>query len=95
MAKNKRVALTLSSEVYEVLAEIAHLTNKPKTAIVTEILVSSLPIFKQVAVAIKQAREGQNQLAIDTAVKFLQDASNTVNQAQIDLTYIEVKYANT
>lgn len=94
MTKNKRVALTLPPEIDSVLTELSSLSNQPKTAIITEILTDSLPIFSTVIDALKAVKEGQNQIAIDAAAKFLQDASNSINQAHIDFGGIKAKHGD-
>ena len=92
MVQNKRVALTLPPQIDDVLTELSELTATPKTAIITEMLSDSVSVFEQVIVAIKQAKEGQKSLAIETVAKFLQDASHTVNQAHLDLGGMKAKH---
>ena len=85
MSRQKRVALTLTPLVDEVLTELSDLTGQPKTGIITEILTDSLPIFIQVIKAIKEAKEGQLEQAIQTTSKFIGDAQGIVSQAHLDL----------
>lgn len=92
MAKNKRVALTLTPDVDDVLTELSDLLGQPKTALITEILVDSLPTFKGVILAIKQTKQGQKELAIETAAKFLQEASTSLNQSHLDLGELKGKH---
>jgi len=92
MAKNKRVALTLSPEVDDVLTELSGLLGQPKTALITEILVDALPTFRGITQAIKQAKDGQKEQALETASKFLQDASQSLNQAHMDFGGMKVKH---
>lgn len=91
MAKNKRVALTLPPEIYDVLSEISLLMGQPKTSLITEILVDSLPVFQTLVIALKQAKDGQQKLALETTAKFLQDGSNLINQAHIDFGVIKAR----
>lgn len=94
MRKNKRVALTLPPELDDILTQLSELTATPKTAIITEILTDTMPVFMEVIKAIKQSKEGQNQLAIETAAKFLQNASQTLNQAHIDFGGLKAKHGD-
>ena len=84
MSQSQRVALTLPSEIDDVLTQISKLTGTPKTKLITELLKDAMPVMVQVIKAIKQAKEGQESLAIETMGKFLKDASNSLNQAHID-----------
>ena len=85
MPRPRRVALTLSPNVDDVLTELSDLTGQPKTGIINEILTDSLPIFIQVVKALKEAKEGQLELAIKTTSKFIGDAQGIVSQAHLDL----------
>lgn len=84
MAQKHRVALTLNDELDSVLTTLSKLTSSPKTAIITELLMESLPVFHTVINAIEAARLGQQQAVVDSLAGFLQDASGIVNQAHID-----------
>lgn len=90
--QNKRVALTLPPEIDDVLTEISQLTATPKTALITELLSDSMPVMLEVCKAIKQVKEGQKQLVIETMGKFLGTASNSLNQAHIDFGGLKGKY---
>lgn len=92
MAQNKRVALTLPPDLDAILTELSELTATPKTAIITEILNDTMPIFSEVIKAIKASKEGQKELAIETAAKFLNDASLKLNQAHIDFGGMKAKH---
>ena len=92
MAQNKRVALTLPAEVDAILSELSVLMSTPKTALITEILVDSLPTFQMVLTAVRQSKEGQKQLAVQTAEKFLQDVSFTLNQTHMDLGVLKERH---
>lgn len=94
VAQNKRVALSLPLEIDDLLTELSKLTATPKTAIITELLTDSLPVIAQVIEAIKQAKSGQKNLAIETMAKFLADGSNTLNQAHIDFGGIKAKHGD-
>lgn len=94
MAQNKRVALSLAPEIDEILTELSKLTAQPKTAIITELLTDALPVMGQVIVAIKQAKTGQEKLALETMAKFLADGSNTLNQSHIEFGGLKAKYAD-
>jgi hypothetical protein len=85
MSKQKRIALTVSPFLDEVLTELSDLTGQPKTGIIIEILNDSQPIFIQVIKAIKEAKEGHLDLAIKTTSKFIGDAQVVVSQAHLDL----------
>ncbi len=84
MTQKRRVALTLDSELDSVISILAKLTNTPKTAVITELLIESLPVMKTVIGALEAAKEGKQQAAIDTMANFLHEASGIVNQAHID-----------
>lgn len=91
MRKNKRVALTLPPALDDILTELSGLTSTPKTAIITEILNDTMPIFSEVIKAIKASKDGQKEVAIETAAKFLQDASSMLNQAHMDFGGMKAK----
>lgn len=94
MQRNKRVALTLTPELDAILTQLSELTATPKTAIITEILNDMTPILTEVVSALKQTKEGQKELAIETAAKFLQGASQMLNQAHIDFGGIKAKHGD-
>lgn len=94
MRKNKRVALTLPPELDDMLTELSELSATPKTAIITEILTDMTPILSEVVKALKQTKEGQKELAIETAAKFLQGASSMLNQAHIDFGAVKAKHGD-
>lgn len=83
--KSKRVALTLSPEIDDVITGISKATNTPKTAIITELLRDTLPAFQQVLDAIEEAKRGQQELAVQMMTEFLGKASLSLNQAHLDL----------
>ena len=92
MAQNKRVALSLPPDLDEALTRLSLILNQPKTAIITELLVDSLPVIIDTIKAIEQVKEGQEKLAIETMGKFLGEASGLVNQAHIELGGLKAKH---
>ena len=84
MIKKNRIGLTLSDELDGVITTLAKLTNSPKTAVITELLMEALPVMETVILALQEAKEGKQQAAIDTMANFLKDASGIVNQAHIE-----------
>ena len=91
-SKSKRIALTLPPEIDSLLAEVSALTGTAKTGLITELLRDTVPVMKQVIESIKQAKQGQEKLAIETMAKFLSDASIKLNQAHIDFGGEKAKY---
>lgn len=92
MSQNKRVALSLPPKIDDILTELSKLTAQPKTVIITELLSDSLPIFEQVIKAINEAKQGHEQLAIETMGKFLAETSNSLNQAHIEFGGVKAKH---
>jgi hypothetical protein len=84
MIKKNRIGLTLSDELDGVITTLSKLTNSPKTAVITELLMESLPVMRMVISSLESVKQDKQQAAIDTMGKFLQDASGLVNQAHID-----------
>jgi len=53
----RRVKVTLSQEVWDVVAEIHRLTDTPRAAIISELLDQVMPALKQTMEAIRIAKE--------------------------------------
>jgi len=92
-SRQLRIALTVRGETDEVLRELSVLLNKPKTAIITEIVQDTLPALKKVIQAIKQVKTGQEQVALQTVQGFLIDAANTMAQTNIYFEELRKNYA--
>jgi hypothetical protein len=94
MAKSKkiRIALSLPDDVDSVLSEISKLTNTPKTTIVTQLVVESMPAFQSVLDAVKQALEGRKQAAYDSMLGFVAKAHTDLNQIDLDLDQFKGKH---
>jgi hypothetical protein len=87
-----RIALTLPAEADSVLSEISKLTNTPKTTIVTQLVVESMPAFQSVLEAVKQAHEGRKQAAYDAMLGFVAKAHTDLNQIDLDLGQFKGKH---
>jgi predicted DNA-binding protein len=94
MAKSRkiRVALSLPDEADSVLSEISKLTNTPKTTIVTQLVVESMPAFQSVLEAVKEAQEGRKQAAYDAMLGFVAKAHTDLNQIDLDLDQFKGKH---
>jgi predicted DNA-binding protein len=87
-----RIALTLPAEADSVLSEISKLTNTPKTTIVTQLVVESMPAFQSVLEAVKEAQEGRKQAAYDAMLGFVAKAHTDLNQIDLDLDQFKGKH---
>lgn len=85
MAKGKRIALCVPPDIDAVITRLSKLTNTPKTAIVTDLLINTVPVMVGVIEAIEQTKLGQQELAINALAQFLGDAQSKVNQMHFDL----------
>lgn len=83
-SKKIRIALSLPDDVDAVLKRLSKATNTPKTAIITELLLDTLPVFQEVLKAIEEVKQGQKEAAIQTMSDFLDKASGLLNQTSID-----------
>lgn len=83
-AKKNRIGLTLNDDLDGVISKLAKLTNSPKTAVITELLMEALPVMQLAVDSLEVAQQGKKQAALETMAGFLQDASGLLNQAHID-----------
>ena len=83
-AERRRIHVTLSVESFEMVEEIAELTNSPKAAILAEMFDEILPAFKSTLDALRvakdQPREAQ-RLITNFAAKSVMD----LQQSNLDL----------
>lgn len=88
MTQNKdrkvRVALTLPPDIDSVLSKFAELTKQPKTKVITGLLEDMLPTLNQALDALIAARDGKKELIIDVMNNFIERATSTRDQAEID-----------
>lgn len=94
MARKKRLALALPDEADAVLIDLSEALGKSKTTVVTEILLESLPTLKLVAQALKQAKEGLDDIAMAALAIALKDAGFKIDQVQSDFFALERKKRN-
>jgi predicted DNA-binding protein len=80
----KRVALAVPDEIDEVLTKVSRLTGTPKTAVIVELLESSVPLLLQTIQAIELARAGNKDSAMNLMAGMLKDAGFSLDQAQHD-----------
>lgn len=83
--RSKRIALTVPADLDEVLTKLSAATNQPKTSIILELLSDTAPALNQVLVAIEQAKQGQQELALKTMAEFMGKATLDLNQAHLDI----------
>lgn len=81
---NNRVTLSLPDDVNELLVQISSLTGQPKTAIITELCVENLPMFRALVEAILLAKAGNTNSAYKVVTNMLEAAEITLNQAQLE-----------
>lgn len=84
MAQSKRIALSVPSEDDKILTEMSHLTNTPKTTIITSLIHDAMPAFQLVVDSLKASEEGRKELSYKTMAGFLEKAALDLNQANIE-----------
>lgn len=84
-SRTKRVALALRPEINDPLTELSLLLNQPKTAIITEVLESSLPAFHSMIKAINTIKKGEVDNAFSAMETLLADAVGMAKQATLDI----------
>lgn len=84
MAKRKRLQITLSDEVWELVNEVHALTGTPKAAVISEILDEVAPVFQNTIQALRIVKEQPRE-----AQRLVQNMANSaiakVSQASLDL----------
>ena len=63
MERRKRIALSVSPEMDEVLERLALLTNQPKTKLILEMLEEYVPVLEQTINALEQIQENKENAA--------------------------------
>jgi predicted DNA-binding protein len=89
-----RVALALPKHLDEVLTAISKYTNTPKTHIITEFLIDTMPVFHEVLKAIEASKQGQQAAAYDAMAGFLAKVSTDLNNAHLDLGEFKGKHVD-
>lgn len=89
---NKRIALSVPADIDDILNRLSRELEKPKTAIITEMLRDALPLLANLLNAVTEAKKGQSQALTDSVANFLRDAAITVNQQQIEFEDLKQKY---
>ncbi len=79
-----RLSLSVPAKANKVLSRLSELTSTPKSQIIVELIVDALPVFVQVLEAVEQAKQGQKELAVQTMAGFLEKATVSLNQAQME-----------
>jgi hypothetical protein len=81
----RRIALAVPDDVDVVLTGLASMLQKPKTALITELLQQSLPQLKLSLDALKMAQQGQPEGALNLMADLLRDAGFKLTEVQNDL----------
>lgn len=89
---SKRIALSVPEDLDEILTRLSRELQKPKTAIITEMLKDALPTLVQVLDAIEESKKGQSQVLVESVAKFITDASASMNQKKIEFEEIRKKH---
>jgi hypothetical protein len=88
---NPRITITLKPEVHAVLKRLSGLTENSQSAIVSELLESSLPVFERMAAVLEAAQAAKEGMASDIA-DGLARAQNRI-EAQMGLILDDVDQA--
>jgi hypothetical protein len=86
------MSLAVPDDVMAVLAAISEATNTPKTHLITELLVESMPVFKTVLAAVEDAKQGRKLAAYDAMAGFVAKAHSDVQQMQLDVDGFKSKH---
>lgn len=97
-SKVKRVALALPPEVDDVLTRLSRALGTPKTAIITELVVESLPVFRLVLGTVEKAQGYKQEAAysalgtiLEGSKEGLADIASKIAQAELDLEELKGK----
>lgn len=90
--RRTRMSLAVPDDVMAVLAAISEVTHTPKTHLITELLVESMPVFKTVLAAIEDAKQGRKQAAYDSMAGFVAKAHSDVQKMQLDVGAFKSKH---
>ena len=70
--QKKRIALTVSDDMYFVLDKLSDLTEQPKTKIIMDMLEQYIPVLQQTVEALEQIRDNKED-ALSIVQKFASD----------------------
>lgn len=90
MARNKRIYFTPTESTHDLIEDIARLTQRPKSAVVSELICAMEISIKDFVEALKQV-ENSKEKAVKTFSKVVAAAHDSIDNAQLEFEAMAAK----